>query len=124
MAWFPCNINSNLGGQAELLWTNPSLQSEFTAKTISLDLSEYEAIIVEFVMDITNYLYTCCKVYAERTDFDYYGGGYSDTGTSSHSRNFKVSDMGVTFRDAHRSGAKNNNYVLPYKIYGLKNKLF
>ena len=31
-----------------LLWTNPSPSTEFAAQTVSLDLTEYAGVIIEF----------------------------------------------------------------------------
>lgn len=36
------------GCKTDLLWTNPSPTSNFSAQTVSLDLSEYETVIVLF----------------------------------------------------------------------------
>ena len=37
-----------------LLWTNPSPTSEFAAQTVSLDLTEYNGVIVEFNKSTNN----------------------------------------------------------------------
>ena len=43
----------NFSGGAELLWTNPSPTSAFPAQTLSIDLSNYDAVIVSIKAQIT-----------------------------------------------------------------------
>ena len=98
-----------------LLWTNSNPTVEFTAQTVSLDLTDYAGVIVEFNnSDVSQKLTS--RVYAKKTDdFSIFGCGYiADTGIA---RNIlAVNDTGVQF------GAVNTNTAvcIPSKIYGVK----
>ena len=103
-----------------LLWTNPSPTSAFAAQTVSLDLTNYIGVIVDFINDDVNY--TRSRVYAKKSDsFSSFpiGAGYVSS-TNAYSRNIvNVSDTGVQFSDAATTSAQ-NQFVIPFKIYGVK----
>ena len=103
-----------------LLWTNPNPSSAFGAQTVSLDLTDYTGVIVEFINDDVNY--TRSRVYAKKSDsFNSYpiGAGYVSN-TNAYSRNIvNVSDTGVQFSDGATTSAQ-NQFVIPFKIYGVK----
>lgn len=117
--------NFSKGAVKELLWVNPSPTSGFDAQTISLNLAEYEEFIIEFFAttrtDISYGKNIVTRVYAKKDDdFSYFGGGtYLSTGPSV--RNFSINDNGITFELAYVNGGYTyNNWIIPTKIYGLK----
>lgn len=98
-----------------LLWTNPSPNSNFNAQTVSLDLTDYSGVIVEFNKSDTSQILTT-RVYAKKTDnFSIFGCGYiADT---TIARNIlAVNDTGVQFGTVSSGTA----VCIPYKIYGVK----
>lgn len=125
------NALSNLGGiGVDLLWTNSSPTSSFAAQTLSLDLSGYQAIIVESVVD-TTYLADAivslfCKIGTSgymNSIYDVDGSGY----TSAYLRKFTVSATGVTFKagvykysNSSTTGTTYNPANVPVRIYGIK----
>lgn len=116
MAWFPCNLNSNLG--AKLLWTNSSPTSNFSAQKISLDFSSYDAAIV-----VTSQT----TVYIRKTDSFPFGMGAKFNSTSElwgYSRNINsFDDNGISFSDGCAGAGGANWCVIPQKIYGIKSDL-
>ena len=106
----------------DLLWENPSPTSNFLAQTISLDLSSYKYIILNVRLDAgdgdnegTNII--CLKELTSRIN---------STRTTLSYRYVTVTDAGVKFSDARStntlgsSATVNNNYAIPYRIYGIK----
>lgn len=102
----------------ELLWTNPNPSSDFGQQTVSLDLSNYELIIV--IAD--NYSSPAMATV----------GGDGNLLTTNYAgnhrigqRKFTVSTTGVSFENAYYSyanenGSVNNGMVKPQRIYGIK----
>ena len=106
-----------------LLWTNPSPTSDFTAQTVSLDLSDYAGVIVEFIKSTTsNKINT--RLYAKKNeDVDgiFGAGSYYVKGDSNTARGISVTDTGVTFAEGYGNMSLNNKTSIPIRIYGVKN---
>lgn len=99
-----------------LLWTNPSPTTEFTAQTVSLDLTEYAGVIVEFNHGDTRQ-YVSSRVYVKKTDnfSNKFGGGF--VVDAAYAKNIlALNDEGIQFDN----GSPNNTSCIPYKIYGVK----
>ena len=107
-----------------LLWTNPNPTSSFSAQTISLDLSKYDAVEVVFNQHKQNLTLVTQKIRIRgvantcgNTNFGYFV-----------SRNLTFKDGGVTFTNGlyygkyntYSSLATDNDFLIPYKIYGIK----
>lgn len=102
-----------------LLWTNPNPTSAFAAQTVSLNLTEYAGVIVEFInKGEANNIRS--RVYAKKSDFGTYPIGAGFVSTNAYARNIvAVSDTGVEFSEAVTTST-NNDFVIPMKIYGVK----
>ena len=106
-------------GEAELLWSNASPTSVFSAQTISLDLSNYDYILIEglrsisYPNDKTKVLSLCPK--GQTVNYSVSSDGTTDNGAA---RTVTVSNAGVTFSNAHSSGSTQNYFAIPLKIYG------
>lgn len=106
-----------------LLWTNPNPQNAFNAQTVSLDLSEFDAVEVIFRTGTgANDRYTLPTV---RVDIGNTGVIFNTTAYNSE-RRFTVNPTGIAFTNAlyyasygNWSGT-NTNALIPYKIYGVK----
>ena len=99
-----------------LLWTNPSPTSEFAAQTISLNLTEYVGVIVEFYHGDTHQ-YVSSRVYVKKTDnfSNKFGGGF--VVDAAYAKNIlALNNEGIQFDN----GSPNNTSCIPYKIYGVK----
>lgn len=117
------HLISNLGGKPELLWTNSKLTSEFTAQTISVNLSKYNSVIIEFIASI-NYTDLASRVCYKKNDTfamqtGYMGGGITESGTARSRGIVSINNNGVQFSDAYAVGSKTNNVMIPSKIYGV-----
>lgn len=108
-----------------LLWTNSSPTSSFTAKTVSLDLSEYSAIEIEFkhASSSNSFLYQKCKIPSDDMSLFYMTG--KGTYFELESRAVTVTTSGVTFADGRRAQAtwtasSDNIRCVPTRIFGIK----
>ena len=117
-----------------LLWTNPSPTSEFAGQKVELDLTDYSGIIVEF--RYTNDVdFVCNRTYVKKVDIlnkkltddsnAYFGGGcgYTSTSDSWASRGRIISSVdntGVTFGSGGYANSVANSFIIPIKIYGVK----
>lgn len=105
----------------KLLWTNPSPTSSFAAQTISLDLSDYDAIEIIIRSDTAN-TYTLAPIVTEVGK-----GGIAFNSTAYNSgRQFTTTTSGITFTAATYYSSYGNwsttstNALIPVYIYGIK----
>ena len=118
--------------QMDLLWTNPDPNSAFTPQTISLDLSSYSMVYIVFkISSDAGYTLLGGSLGLKRdtlndTDNTFVFGIQNNTAGSGFvyyaQRNYGVSSSGIIFSIGMNafSGATQNNYGIPYQIYGIK----
>lgn len=97
----------NFSSGAELLWDNPAPSSSFTSKTVSIDLSNYESVIVRCNSTDT-LIPKGTSGYAMQFD-----------STWAFYRKTTVSNNGVTFGNGHGNNGDNPSHCIPTKIYGV-----
>lgn len=120
--WYPWRqtLTSGIGIEAKkLLWTNASPTSEFAAQTISLDLSDYAFVWIEycFSSSFTSGAGTeRVRVGASATMIVRPTSASNVTGA----RYASASTSGVLFSDAHYNTEKSNTSTIPLRIYGIK----
>jgi hypothetical protein len=108
------------GGMYDLLWENPNPTTAFAAQTIALDLSGYDAVEIDFYNGTT---------YKGRVGTENMNAVYvNSSGRVVANRWFSVLPTGVTVTDSQNSTANatavtNNNVLVPYRIYGVRNSL-
>lgn len=99
-----------------LLWTNSNPGAAFAAQTVSLDLTEYAGVIIEFHDNDT-------RLYVKKNDTDNTAGRY--TIDTSYTRSITINDNQMVISDTYTAGSNgtqyiNNTVLIPYKIYGVK----
>lgn len=106
----------------KLLWTNPSPTSAFSAQTVSLDLSNYDDVEVEFMCWNTEQQEMASVTVAIGAS----GRMVSPLAVCAF-RKFSVTSTGVAFETAQAypyygnwALATQNNACIPYHIYGIK----
>lgn len=102
----------------KLLWTNPSPTSDFVAQTISLDLSDYDAVDIEVNM------YTSSSGEYHQTFRGAIGTNLLMSGmiyqtTMPLSRLCEIHSDSIPFNTGF-ANTDNNGAVVPLKIYGIK----
>ena len=108
-----------------LLWENSNPTAEFAAQTISLDLTNYAGVLIEF-NSANDQLFLATKSYLSKSDIiktDYFGAGHKSGTAGAGGRNYSINDSGVTFTDAYWLNQISNNAMIPTKIYGVKSYL-
>ena len=103
----------------DLLWTNSSPSSNFSAQTVPLSLSSYDAVLIVFLSNTTDldrqssmivmkngYQHILCTMYL--------------SGTNYRTRFATASDNGVAFQGGYNNTSSGNGNSIPYKIYGIK----
>lgn len=110
----------------DLLWTNASPTSSFAAQTITIDLSSYDLVLIEFVANATasvgSALYSCFTgilevgTFGTIISFILYNGSFFN-----YFRKATVSTSGVTFEGGYATNNQANDaFAVPLKIYGFK----
>lgn len=108
--------------QIVLLWENASPQSAFNPQTITLDLSQYTHVFITFNVDNTHYIDAS---YLREVKDSATVQEVSFADAKLLYRNFYVTKTGVQFfggayASYNSSGSFNHNYLIPWKIYGVK----
>lgn len=113
----------------KLLWINPNPTTAFNAQTISLDLSNYDAVEVVYKLYTTQqYDVTGQITYQSNQSVTVSAsgtGGFFSGADAPMARTSSMSSNGVHFSAGSLCGgsstwAVNNNVLIPYKIYGIK----
>lgn len=108
------------GMKMDLLWTNPSPTASFSAQTISVDLSEYDLVVVcirSFPLNDGDSGFSNLIGYKELRSVATIAGSSSN---KNGRRRFTPSDTGVEFESCTYDGNTYNNFAVPIYIYGVK----
>lgn len=103
----------------ELLWTNASPQSQFGAQTISLDLSNYDAVLVVVTNTTLSGAPSTSYIVKEGTRSNMFGIALAGT-DDIYKRAVTISQSGVAFESGYAAKSQNNGALIPYQIYGIK----
>lgn len=109
-----------------LLWENSNTATAFAPQTVSLDLTDYAGVLVEFERSIALHD-VISRAYIKKEDYSTQGfgagngGGYGSA-TSAAGRSVKIDNNGVIFGSGY-STAEDNSAFIPVKIYGVKKYL-
>ena len=107
-----------------LLWTNPNPTSSFSAQTISLDLSKYDAVEVVFDGWAGNKCYGSQVIYknqlfamsgGRRECFRWRECSFNDTGIT-----FATPRICSSYNVWNETSTTSTNVCTPIKIYGIK----
>lgn len=120
----PTESSSGSGGgnSPELLWTNSGANNaQFAAQTISLNLSDYKAIDIVFLVHSGYSSHICQRCYLALTDRIFVGAYDEPTSTVVfYDRIVKPTTSGVQFYDGTKNGTTDNGVCVPRYIYGIK----
>lgn len=115
------NDNAYFRSKMELIWSNPAPQNQFAPQTISIPgLAKYEKFLCVFKR-ITTQQGVEVTVLTRKTVY------VSVIGMPAYKiavRDFELTNNQAIFTDATLisslgSGSTDNNYLIPYQIYGL-----
>ena len=112
--------NESLGLFNKLLWTNDNVTTSRKAFNVSLDLSQFKAVMILFCANNS----TSANILTTITPIGYKGTvnrtAYYNSSFMAISRDFTVNESGVSFTDCTSNGSSNSGNNIPYKIYGIK----
>lgn len=104
-----------------LLWTNPSPTSQFVAQTVSLDLSGYNAVIIEFVCQLSDPRLATSMVFITGSNSLIEAcGGVSGSWGIRYVREVVPSSTGLVFGNGRSNTSSGANYAVPQRIFGIK----
>lgn len=110
------------------LWENPDETSSFSAQTISLDLTEFDAVLVTARVSTTAAAKSSLVVVKDQGDFMITTiRNFPDASALQFTRrNISATDTGVTISagtakstTSTSAGSTNNGYCVPVMIYGI-----
>ena len=113
-------IIQNTTLKMELLWTNASPNSSFAAQTVTINLSNYDAVLIHF-RSFTygdNTQYECNQIVLNGTTGGLFASGV--TTSNNGTRRVTVSNSGLDFLGGYWNGNTGNDYEVPLHIYGIK----
>ena len=117
------NINILPAGVTlDLLWTNANPASAFSAQTISVDLTDYNILVL--TCDVSNVFHKHIDFLLIKDLHEYSLAGSLDVNFRRIISN--ITDSGIAFDDAGRyatyggTATTDNILMIPYKLYGLK----
>ena len=113
---------SQQNNNIELLWKNELTSTTFVAQTISLDLSNYDAIIISFIGKSTwnSKWYFTIPIGTSQAVNMYMDGDATNVGASVWYRIVTPTLDGVSIGNALNNETCNDG-VIPCEIYGIKN---
>lgn len=107
------------GMKMDLLWTNPSPTSDFATQAVSLDLTDYQFLIIDCVWSTQHTSYSTFFLCKQGETASVLLSNPTNTGVLG-TRYVTVSTTGVVISDAKNGTTTSNNVVIPKKIYGIK----
>lgn len=109
-----------------MLWTNNNATSNFSTQTISLDLTNYKGVIIEFQISTTDQnlggrLKLSKSDNFSVTGYSIFGLAVLNSANNAICRSVKISGNDIIFGDVYSDGSsKLNHRNIPTKIYGYK----
>ena len=123
---------TSTGLSKQLIWQNASPKSTFAAQTISMDLSEYDEVEIQYRQssESSYMIKDAIENGTTKIAMLFTNLATESTNTYMYSRNAAVNDSGITFAACARKIIANNNvnasandYLIPVKVWGIKGVL-
>lgn len=104
-----------------ILWTNPSVASNFGAQTIKLSSSDYNYLMIFYYRSPSTRTESMCCIVEKNADTELQYNDFFESYTRVWNRSVKITNgTDVTFGDNRINGGTNNLTLVPYKIIGCK----
>lgn len=115
------------GARVFKIWTNPNPNSSFTAQTISIDISAYDAVEVVFRASTSSETRVVGIAHKDGNDYNVLNFSFVTTSgvMTIERRAITATANGVAFSaNTHKAlnattSSTNNTYLIPYEIYGV-----
>lgn len=107
-----------------LLWTNSNTKTPFAEQSVSINLNNYDGVIVEFYKNVNSTdIASRIKVTKQSVDYAEFGCGFANLpgNNQGRARNIvSVTNAGVKFSSAGDETTTNNHILIPYRIFGYR----
>lgn len=120
--WMKTNIGDNIDTRT-LLWTNPNPTASFSAQSISVPCSDYDFIEILVTGISANTQFNIFRATTDGTNNWMLFQNNDNQGATNVNgfRIYGVHSTYVQFLDAYFNNAMNNNYLVPQRVWGIKN---
>lgn len=119
----------------ELLWTNPNPGSAFSEQTVTLNLSQYKSVAIEYRGAYNKNYSGMVFLTVPFTPFTSAGNTWQQlcinttTGNNPsprycYGRKVTVTTSGITFSTGQYQTTASNNYAIPLRIFGIKAQIY
>lgn len=119
----------------ELLWTNPNPGKVFTEQTVTLNLSQYKSVAIEYRAIYNNKASGMVFLTVPFTPFTSEGNTWQqlciNTTNSKnpvprycYGRKVTITTSGITFSTGQYNTTSSNNYAIPLRIFGIKAQIY
>lgn len=107
------------GFQFDLLWTNPSPESNFAAQTITIDLTKYSFLLICYNQTPTGARWG--SVFQPKDGNQYFVtiGIDSTSNNYYYKRAAAATDTGIAFTTGYQNTTSGSGYAVPKYIYGI-----
>lgn len=102
-----------------LLWTNPDPTSNFAAQTVSLDLAEYNAVLITYTAQANSTRFGSAIGLIDGNNYFVTIGIDSTANNYIYKRGAAADNSGVTFTTGYRDTTSSTGYAIPLYIYGI-----
>lgn len=118
-------VGFSMGGmKVDLLWTNSSPTSSFSAQTVGIDFNGYDFLFCDYLLAAsvgTGILYSALhKVYD--VDEQYYEAFWHTSVANKYGRNVTVKGekTSLVYTTGYENNSASTNALIPYHVYGIK----
>ena len=101
------------------LWTNSTPTGSFNAQSVSVDLSDYGGVLIQFATSDGTNLYVSSMIVLKNSVRHALVQSIPNSGTL-RTRFATAEDTGVTFSTGYSGASTSTNSAVPYAIYGLR----
>lgn len=112
-------VKSRAGASLAKLWENNSPGSSFSAQTVSVDLTNYDAVLIVFNAVSTDTQTKASQICLKNGVKHILTTVMAGT-TTIRTRGVTVSDNGCVFTTGYEGSTSKTGSIIPYVIYGIK----
>lgn len=116
------------GCKIKKLWANASPTSQFAAQKITLSMTNYDAVLVEFESSYSALTGEYCRVSFKGTEdwTDTFANAQNERVLEIRTRQYSASDTGINFQQGYGKSVSSasvsvrNDYAIPLTVYGIQ----
>lgn len=110
-------IPNRMISEMTLLWTNSSTTSSFSAQTVSIDLNDYQCVMIIFRQSTSDTFHSSLMVVP--AGYDYVASSPLLSGTTIYKRLLTARRTGIQFYSGRSDSTVDESKMIPRFIYGI-----